>query len=63
MNLLNRYEKITNPWAKLALTPIMGGLFLMFMPAIGFILVGHALIKKVVEASTGIRTRIASLPS
>lgn len=63
MKLFDRIEKIENVWIKMALAPVMGALFLMFLPAIGFVLVGYALYQKIIEAFTGDRTQVASLPS
>ncbi|HET6923026.1 MAG TPA: hypothetical protein VFI16_07755 [Anaeromyxobacteraceae bacterium] len=39
--------------AVLVLTPILGGLFVVFLPAIGFALVGHALARKVAALAGG----------
>lgn len=42
----DRYLRISMPWV-LLLTPILGGLFVVFLPLIGFVLAGHAAVRTI----------------
>lgn len=39
------YVRVSTPLA-LALTPVLGGLFVIFLPVIGFVLVAHAVFRR-----------------